>query len=107
MKLPKLFLAWLAPALVAFSTFAQGTAFTYQGRLNTNGAATSGTYNLTFTLFSASNNGVVLAGPVTNLVPVASNGLSPPLTLARECLPGTAIGWKWGFGPMERALSRP
>ena len=37
--------------------FAQGTAFTYQGRLQNNGSPASGTYNLTFSLFNVSNGG--------------------------------------------------
>jgi hypothetical protein len=54
---------------------AQGTAFTYQGRLNNGSAADGGTYDLTFTLFSANASGVVIAGPVTNSATVVSNGL--------------------------------
>jgi hypothetical protein len=34
------------------TVFAQGTAFTYQGRLQNNGSPASGTYNLTFSLFN-------------------------------------------------------
>ncbi len=48
-------LAWLALATLnsQHSTArAQGTAFTYQGQLQNNGSPASGTYNLTFTLFT-------------------------------------------------------
>jgi hypothetical protein len=53
---------------------AQGTAFTYQGLLNVSGNPATGSYDLTFQLFSALTNGT--AGPiVTNLATPVSNGL--------------------------------
>ena len=72
-----------ALALLALSTlnyqlstaFAQGTAFTYQGRLNNNGNPAAGTYNLTFTLFNTNASGVAIAGPVTNSAVSVTNGL--------------------------------
>src|ERR1039457_6927224 len=72
-----------ALALLALATLnsqlatarAQGTAFTYQGRLNTNGIPAKGTYNLKFTLFNTNTTGVSIAGPVTNSAAVATNGL--------------------------------
>lgn len=54
---------------------AQGTAFTYQGRLQNNGSPATGVCDLTFTLYSASNSGPALAGPLTNLSVPLSNGL--------------------------------
>ena len=54
---------------------AQGTAFTYQGRLNLNGAAASGTYDFAFTLYNTNVNGSALAGPVANGLTAVSNGL--------------------------------
>src|SRR5690349_1351734 len=57
------------------TVFAQGTAFTYQGRLNDGGTAAGGSYDLTFTLFDSGSAGVVLAGPVTNSAVGVSNGL--------------------------------
>src|SRR5208283_6144110 len=58
-----------------FSTaFAQGTAFTYQGRLNSGGSPAGGTYNLTFTLFNTNTTGVPIAGPVTNNAVSVTNG---------------------------------
>jgi hypothetical protein len=56
-------------------SFAQGTAFTYQGQLQNNGNPASGTYNLTFLLFNTNTSGVALAGPVTNNGVIVSNGL--------------------------------
>jgi hypothetical protein len=54
---------------------AQGTAFTYQGRLNDHGAPANGSYDLVFTLFNTNFNGTAIAGPVTNSATSVSNGL--------------------------------
>ena len=54
---------------------AQGTAFSYQGRLNTSGSPASGRYDLTFALFSASNGAVQVGGTITNAATAVSNGL--------------------------------
>jgi hypothetical protein len=65
-------LAWIAG--VGYVS-AQGTAFTYQGRLNDGTGQPSGNYDLTFTLFDASTAGNVIAGPLTNSAVAVSNGL--------------------------------
>ena len=54
---------------------AQGTAFTYQGRLNSGGAAANGSYDLQFTLYATNVPGAALAGPVTNTAVAVTNGL--------------------------------
>jgi len=54
---------------------AQGTAFTYQGRLANNGQPASGSYDLVFNLYAASQAGGLLAGPATNVAVAVSNGL--------------------------------
>ncbi|MDR3457653.1 MAG: hypothetical protein P4N60_09420 [Verrucomicrobiae bacterium] len=55
---------------------AQGTAFTYQGRLNDTGGPANGNYDATFTLYDGATNGSALvAGPVTNAAVTVSNGL--------------------------------
>ncbi|HEY3763186.1 MAG TPA: hypothetical protein VGN23_15680 [Verrucomicrobiae bacterium] len=54
---------------------AQGTAFTYQGRLNNNGAPASGTYNFQFTLYASSTGDGVGAPPITNSAVLVTNGL--------------------------------
>jgi hypothetical protein len=54
--------------LYVFATlaaFAQGTAFTYQGRLNNNGAAATGTYDFQFTVYDAVTAGGSVGAPVT------------------------------------------
>lgn len=57
------------------TAFAQGTAFTYQGRLNDNGAPANGIYDLQFSLYATNVNGNPVAGPVTNCATAVSNGL--------------------------------
>ena len=72
---------WLALAVLAVSslqpstTFAQGTAFTYQGRLNNNGSPANGRYDLRFEVWDALTNGNMVAGPVTNSATGITNGL--------------------------------
>ena len=53
----------------------QDTAFTYQGQLQNNGSPASGTYNLTFSLFTVSTGGSSVAGPVTTNGVGVTNGL--------------------------------
>lgn len=57
----------------AVSVSAQGTAFTYQGRLNDSGSAAAGSYDLRFSIYDVASN--LEAGPVTNLATGVSNGL--------------------------------
>jgi hypothetical protein len=57
------------------TVFAQGTVFTYQGRLDNNGAPVSGSYDLQFTLFATNITGAAIAGPLTNAATAVSNGL--------------------------------
>src|SRR6516225_2402222 len=72
-----------ALALLALSTlssplstaFAQGTAFTYQGRLNDGGPPANGTYDLRFSLFTTNSGGSLAYGFVTNSGIAISNGL--------------------------------
>jgi len=55
---------------------AQGTAFTYQGRLDSAGSPANGIYDLQFTIYDSTNDpGVVIAGPLTNANTAVSNGL--------------------------------
>jgi hypothetical protein len=57
------------------TTFAQGTAFTYQGRLNEGANPANGIYDLRFTIYDLATNGTLIAGPVTNSTLGVSNGL--------------------------------
>ena len=81
-------------ALSAFNSqfsigFAQGTAFTYQGRLNSNGSPAAGAYNITFALFTNNAGGVAVAGPVTNSAVSVTNGL---FTVLIDFGPGVFTG---------------
>ncbi len=81
MKMTYRIARWLA--LLALSTltpqfttlFAQGTAFSYQGRLDVGGNPANGSYDIQFTLYATSLSGSPVAGPVTNLTTAVSNGL--------------------------------
>ena len=54
---------------------AQGTAFTYQGRLNAGAVPAGGSYDLQFAIYDAPANGSLVAGPLTNSAIPVSNGL--------------------------------
>lgn len=68
-------LALLSTLNSQFSTYAQGTAFTYQGRLFDNGNPANGNYNLRLTLYDGNVTGNVVSGPLTNAPVTVSNGL--------------------------------
>src|SRR4051794_33360445 len=74
-KLTLQILITLAILSSAMGAFAQGTAFTYQGRLVTAGPPANGTYDLKLQLYDALSGGSLVAGPITNSAVVVSNGL--------------------------------
>ena len=55
--------------------FAQGTAFTYNGRLSDGGSPANGHYDLTFSLFDADSGPTQVGSTLTNSATVVSNGL--------------------------------
>ena len=56
--------------------FGQSTIFTYQGRLNDNGAPATGIYDFRFTIYDSTNSpGTVIAGPLTNSAVAVGGGL--------------------------------
>jgi hypothetical protein len=57
------------------SLLAQGTAFTYQGRLNDTGNMANGLYDLQFSVFDAATGGTTLAGPLILSSVGMTNGL--------------------------------
>src|ERR1039457_7092725 len=69
------FLLTLALFAVTVRLQAQGTGFTYQGRLNTGTNPATGTYDLTFSLYGVSSGGSYLAGPVHTTGVGVTNGL--------------------------------
>src|SRR5580700_6060798 len=69
-------LALLTLNLQLSTAHAQGTAFTYQGQLQTSNGPANGAYNLQFTLYTNSvGSGSSVAGPVTNNAVAVTNGL--------------------------------
>ena len=71
----KFFIALLAIMSAANLVNAQGTAFTYQGRLSSGTNLAIGIYDLTFTIYDLDTGGSVLGGPITNAAVGVSNGL--------------------------------
>ena len=60
---------------IGLSAHAQGTAFSYQGRLNDGASPATGIYDLRFTVCDAVTNGSLVAGPLTNSATGVTNGL--------------------------------
>ena len=58
-----------------YQVTAQGTAFSYQGRLNDNGSPANGLYDVRFMVWDAATNGNLVAGPLTNSATGVTNGL--------------------------------
>ncbi|HEV2694813.1 MAG TPA: tail fiber domain-containing protein [Verrucomicrobiae bacterium] len=75
MKLKKTIILAASFLGAALTCPAQGTAFTYQGRLNNGGALANGSYDMAFTLYATNVTGSAIAGPVTNTAVAVSNGL--------------------------------
>ena len=65
----------LAFSLQPSALHAQGTAFSYQGRLNDGGNPATGIYDLRFTICDALTSGNVVAGPNTSSATGVTNGL--------------------------------
>ena len=74
----KIIFPWLLALLLGGATLqvsAQGTAFFYQGRLNNNGSAASGSYDFNFAIYDAATNGNVIGSSLTNFAIAVSSGL--------------------------------
>ena len=73
--------AWVTLALLSTLNFqlstarAQGTAFTYQGRLNSGTNPATGIYDLRFTVYDAVSGGSVAGSALTNAATPVTNGL--------------------------------
>jgi hypothetical protein len=78
-NIPNLRLALIALTLLVFSgansAYAQSTAFTYNGRLNNNGAPVSGPHDMRFTLHSLPAGVNVVGGPLLVSMVDVVNGL--------------------------------
>lgn len=68
---------------------AQGTAFTYQGRLSDSSALANGSYDLTFTLFGVESGGSAVSGPVIKLASIITDGV---FTVSLDFGPGQFTG---------------
>jgi hypothetical protein len=71
------------------SSFAQGTAFLYQGQLGNSGAPANGSYDFQFTVYNAVTNGQAVSGTLTNTAVAVSNGL---FTVTLDFGPGIFTG---------------
>ena len=72
---PALWLAALLCTGLTFPLHAQGTAFTYQGRLSDGAAAATGAYDLRFVIYDASSGGNQHGPVLTNSSVAVSDGL--------------------------------
>jgi hypothetical protein len=63
------------PSVQLSTAFAQGTAFTYQGRLTQGESAANGLYEFSFALYDAVTNGNVVGEPLTVAPVPVSNEL--------------------------------
>jgi hypothetical protein len=70
-----LLLGLLCHCMIVPQLAAQGTAFTYQGRLNNGAAPANGLYDFKFLLFDSINPNADFVGPITNSAVNVSNGL--------------------------------
>jgi hypothetical protein len=71
------------------TALAQGTAFTYQGRLDDAGSPASGRYDLTFSVWNSASGPSQIGSTVTNIAVGVSNGL---FTVALDFGAGTFTG---------------
>ncbi len=103
-----------------FSSYAQSTAFTYQGRLNSGTNVATGSFDLRFVVWDSATAGVTVAGPTTNAATSVSNGVfsvildfgSAPFTGANRWLEigvrsnGSAIAFTT-LSPRQRITATP
>jgi hypothetical protein len=76
---------------VCTDLFAQGTAFTYQGRLNGSGGPATGVYNMNFSLYNVASGGSAVSGPL----PVT--GI--PVSIQSVSAGGGAVSFLWDAVP--------
>ncbi len=86
----KHFLTLILLCCALVQAHAQGTAFTYQGRLATNGAPYTGFAEMQFTLFSVPNGGATIASntPAVTGVNVSGGLFTVPLDFGAGAFPG-------------------
>ncbi len=91
MNLKLIALGALLPAL-CLSASAQGTAFTYQGQLNSAGSPANGSYDFQFILFNDAQSGLPV-GPIltSSAVPVSNGLFSATLDFGPGVFTGTSL----------------
>ncbi len=100
------------------SASAQGTAFTYQGRLDSGGTAANGIFDLRFAIYNLGSGGAQQGSAVTNAGTAVSNGLFTVTLDFGNQFPGDArwleIGVRPGgsgsfttLSPRQQLLSTP
>ncbi|HEU5090244.1 MAG TPA: hypothetical protein VFT99_22470, partial [Roseiflexaceae bacterium] len=72
---PKTSFCILSLALGTFTSVAQNTAFTYQGRLADGTGAAAGIYELRFVIYDAATQGNAVGSAMTNSATMVNNGL--------------------------------
>src|SRR6266498_3674677 len=72
---------------------AQGTAFTYQGRLNNGANTANGSYDLRFALYDAVSSGSQVGTAMTNSATAVSNGLFTVVLNFGANFPGGTNRW--------------
>src|SRR5258708_29632457 len=83
-------LVLLSPLNSQLSTWAQGTAFTYQGRLNSGGNPASGSYDFRFRLAADPAGNNYVGSPVlTNALPVADGLFTVTLDFGTAAFTGS------------------
>jgi len=65
----------LAGVLQTANALVLGPAFTYHGRLQSDAVPVSGTYDLTFSLYTNGTGGTAVEGPLTNSAVAVNNGV--------------------------------
>jgi hypothetical protein len=80
--------------LTGHSSFAQGTAFLYQGQLGNGGSPANGSYDFQFTVYNAITNGQAVSSTVTNTGVAVNNGLfTATLDFGTGIFTGTTNVW--------------
>jgi hypothetical protein len=75
MKKTIIYLVTIGVLSLSASAFAQGTAFTYQGRLNNGTDPANGIYDLRFAIYDALGGGAQQGTAITNLATGVTNGV--------------------------------
>jgi hypothetical protein len=109
---PLFLFALLATLAGTRSASAQGTAFTYQGRLTLNGSSANGSLDLTFGLFDDAVAGNQIGSSITNLNLSVSNGLvTVLLDFGTSAFPGAdrwlQIGVRTNGSPSDFTMLSP